>query len=107
MKDKMIQILVTDLLSDAGISVLKDANIEVVYNTDANKNELLKIVSEVDGWIIRSSTDIDEDLIKAVNNYKDDLKTFLWSMWCLCAAKAIPLYHTLFQLNVLVSQKFL
>ena len=65
MKDKMIQILVTDLLSDAGISVLKDANLEVVYNTDANKNELLKIVSEVDGWIIRSSTDIDEDLIKA------------------------------------------
>ena len=65
MKDKMIQILVTDLLSDAGISVLKDANIEVLYNTDANKNELLKIVSEVDGWIIRSSTDIDEDLIKA------------------------------------------
>ncbi|MEC8839273.1 MAG: phosphoglycerate dehydrogenase, partial [Candidatus Neomarinimicrobiota bacterium] len=65
MKDKMIQIFVTDPLSDAGISVLKDANIKVVYNTDANKNELLKIVSEVDGWIIRSSTDIDEDLIKA------------------------------------------
>ncbi len=61
MKDKMIQILVTDLLSDAGISVLKDANIEVVYNTDAKKNDLLKIVSVVDGWLIRSSTDIDED----------------------------------------------
>ena len=65
MKDKMIQILITDPLSDAGILVLKDANIEVVYNTDANKKELLKIVSEVDGWIVRSSTEIDEDLIQA------------------------------------------
>ena len=37
MKDKMIQIHITDPLSDAGILVLKDANIEVLYNTDANK----------------------------------------------------------------------
>ena len=46
----MIQILVTDPLSDAGISVLKDANIKVVYNTDANKKDMLNIVSEIDGW---------------------------------------------------------
>ena len=36
MKDKMIQILITDPLSDAGILVLKDANIE-------DKEEYLKI----------------------------------------------------------------
>jgi len=65
MKNKMIQILVTDPLSDAGISVLKDANIKVVYNTDTNKQDMLNIVSEVDGWIIRSGTVIDEDLIHA------------------------------------------
>ena len=65
MKDKTIQVLVTDPLADAGISVLKDANLKVVYNTDANKEDLLKIISDIDGWIIRSSTDIDEDLIHA------------------------------------------
>ena len=44
MKDKMIQILVTDPLSDAGISVLENAKIKVVVDTNANKKYLLKIV---------------------------------------------------------------
>ena len=63
MKDKMIQILVTDPLSDAGISVLENAKIKVVVDSNANKQDLLKIVPEIDGWIIRSGTIIDKDLI--------------------------------------------
>ena len=65
MKDKMIQILVTDPLSDAGISVLENAKIKVVVDSNANKQDLLKIVPEIDGWIIRSGTIIDKDLIHA------------------------------------------
>ena len=61
----MIQILVTDPLSDAGISVLENAKIKVVVDSNANKQDLLKIVPEIDGWIIRSGTIIDKDLIHA------------------------------------------
>ena len=65
MKDNKIKVLITDPLSDAGTSVLKNADISIVYNTDADKKELLNIVSEIDGWIIRSGTVIDEDLINS------------------------------------------
>ena len=65
MKNNIVKVLITDPLSDAGISVLKDAGISIVYNTDANKKELLDIVPEVDGWIIRSGSLIDKDLINA------------------------------------------
>ena len=34
MKDNNIKVLITDPLSDAGLSVLKNANISIVYNTD-------------------------------------------------------------------------
>ena len=65
MKNNIVKVLITDPLSDAGISVLKDAGISIVYNTDAKKKELLDIVPEVDGWIIRSGSLIDKDLINA------------------------------------------
>ena len=65
MKNNIVKVLITDPLSDAGISVLKDAGISIVYNTDAKKKELLGIVPEVDGWIIRSGSLIDKDLINA------------------------------------------
>ena len=63
MKDNKIKVLITDPLSDAGLSVLKNANISIVYNTDVEKKELLNIVSEIEGWIIRSGTIINEELI--------------------------------------------
>ena len=65
MKNNIVKVLITDPLSDAGISVLKDAGISIVYNTDAKKKKLLGIVPEVDGWIIRSGSLIDKDLINA------------------------------------------
>ena len=37
MKNNIVKVLITDPLSDAGISVLKDAGISIVYNTDAKK----------------------------------------------------------------------
>ena len=63
MKDNKFKVLITDPLSDAGLAALKNADISVVYNTDIEKKELLNIVSKIDGWIIRSGTVIDKDLI--------------------------------------------
>ena len=47
MKNKMIQILVTDPISDAGISVLENAKIKVVVDTNANKKDLLKTTNHI------------------------------------------------------------
>ena len=60
----MLRVLVSDPVADSGSAVLKDAGLDIVYEPDADKAALLKIVPNVDGWIIRSGTTIDQDLIE-------------------------------------------
>ena len=54
----MIKILITDPLSDKGINKLKNAGFEVIYKPDTPNDELLSLISNIDGWIIRSGTKI-------------------------------------------------
>ena len=61
----MLRVLVSDPVSNSGNAVLKDAGLYIVYEPEADKTALLKIVPNVDGWIIRSGTTIDQDLIEA------------------------------------------
>jgi len=63
----MLRVLVSDPVTDSGNAVLKDAGLDIVYEPDADKAALLKIVPNVDGWIIRSGTTIDQDLIEAAD----------------------------------------
>ena len=63
----MLRVLVSDPVADSGNAVLKDAGLGIVYEPDADKAALLKIVPNIDGWIIRSGTTIDQDLIEAAD----------------------------------------
>ena len=63
----MLRVLVSDPVTDSGNAGLKDAGLDIVYEPDADKAALLKIVPNVDGWIIRSGTTIDQDLIEAAD----------------------------------------
>ena len=60
----MLKILITDPLSDKGIDSLTDAEFEVIYKPNSTRDELLSIVRNVDGWIIRSGTKVDQELIE-------------------------------------------
>ena len=57
------KILITDPLSDKGIDSLSDAEFEVIYKPNSQKDELLSLVGNIDGWIIRSGTKVDKELI--------------------------------------------
>ena len=59
----MLKILITDPLSDKGIDTLSDAEFGVIYKPNSQKDELLSIVGNIDGWIIRSGTKVDKELL--------------------------------------------
>ena len=58
------KILVTDPISDTGISILKDNDCEVIDCTE-DKSKISDIIHEIDGWIIRSGTQITPDNIQS------------------------------------------
>ena len=59
------KILVTDPISDTGISILKDNNCEVIDCTK-DKSKISDIIHEIDGWIIDELKSIGCDTAKSV-----------------------------------------
>ena len=59
--EKKLKILVSDPISKKGMEILKNANFEILdyQNIDLNP----KILSDIDGWIIRSGTKIGEQFL--------------------------------------------
>ena len=58
-----MKVLITDPISELGISILEDANFEVIQLYDASDSDKIKACEDVDGWIIRSGTSIDKNSI--------------------------------------------
>ena len=58
------KILITDPISDLGIEKLKDAGLEVIYKPDSDEDEIHSMLGDIDGWIIRSGTQINKDYIQ-------------------------------------------
>ena len=66
-----MKILVSDNLSKLGVEILeKESGIEVDVNTGLAKEELIKIIPNYDGLIVRSATKVTEDVIAAAKNLK-------------------------------------
>ena len=66
-----MKILVSDNLSKLGVEILqKEAGIEVDVNTGLAKEELIKIIPQYDGLIVRSATKVTADVIAAATNLK-------------------------------------
>ena len=48
--------------------ILKSAGFEVDYQTDFSKEELLNFIADYDGLVVRSSTQVDADLIEKMGS---------------------------------------
>ena len=59
-----MKVLITDPISESGISVLKKAGIETLQLYDASSGEIIKACTDASGWIIRSGTKIDAKIMK-------------------------------------------
>ncbi len=66
-----MKILVSDNLSKRGVEILqKESGIDVDVKTGLPKEELIKIIPEYDGLIVRSATKVTAEVIQAADNLK-------------------------------------
>ena len=63
-----MKILISDPITDNGLSILKNANLNVLYMPKASIEEKIEASKEVHGWIIRSGTTITEQMIETSKN---------------------------------------
>ena len=67
----MFKVLVSDPISDMGIQQLMDAkDVTVVKKTGLSEDELIAIIGEYDGLLVRSQTTVTEKIIDAGTNLK-------------------------------------
>ena len=60
------KVLVTDPISQNGLDVLEKSGIEVLNMPNAKREDIYKVISGIQGWIVRSGTNISaEDIKKA------------------------------------------
>lgn len=64
-----MKILITDFIAEQGIEILR-AEHEVHIRTNLTKNELLDIIGDYDGLIVRSDTKVTEDVIESGKRLK-------------------------------------
>jgi D-3-phosphoglycerate dehydrogenase len=64
-----VRILVADKLSDAGVAALSEHH-DVDVSTGLSKDELLDVIGDYDGVVVRSATTIDADVVAAGRNLK-------------------------------------
>ncbi|MBT4369518.1 MAG: phosphoglycerate dehydrogenase, partial [Candidatus Marinimicrobia bacterium] len=63
-----MKILVSDPITDAGLSILKDSGLDIVYLPDGTPEEKQNAAKDVHGWIIRSGTKITAEMIHTAEN---------------------------------------
>ncbi len=66
-----MKLLVSDNLSQAGIDILKnEEGIEVDVKTGMSKEELIEVIPQYEGLLVRSATKVRADVIEAATNLK-------------------------------------
>ena len=63
-----MKILVSDPITEAGLSILKEAGLDVISLPEGSEDEKHKAAVDVDGWIIRSGTHVKADMINSAQN---------------------------------------
>ena len=67
----MLKVLVSDSLAEQGVTVLEQAaGIEVINKPGCSPDELLALIPEIDGLVIRSNTKVTADVLDAAQNLK-------------------------------------
>ncbi len=71
MELKNYKVLVSDGLAEEGIEILKKfKNFEITINDKTSREELLEVIAQFDGIIVRSATKITPDVIAAGKKLK-------------------------------------
>ncbi|MDD5433826.1 MAG: phosphoglycerate dehydrogenase [Nitrospira sp.] len=65
-----MRVLVSDSLSEKGVEILKNAGLSVDVNTKLSKDELLKVIGEYDGLVVRSATKVTAEVLNAAKKLK-------------------------------------
>lgn len=66
----LVKVLVTDPLKEKGVEVLRRAGFDVVVKTEWSPEDLLSLVSDVDGLVVRSRTKVTSEVIDAASQLK-------------------------------------
>jgi D-3-phosphoglycerate dehydrogenase len=69
-KGDMMKVLISDNLAPVGEQILQDAGLDVDNKAGLEPDELLKIIPEYDGLVIRSATKVTAELIESAPNLK-------------------------------------
>jgi len=65
-----MKVLVSDKLSDQGVKILKDAGLTVDVNTKLTPEELLKVIPDYEGLVVRSGTKVTREVLAAAAKLK-------------------------------------
>ncbi|MFA5654127.1 MAG: hydroxyacid dehydrogenase, partial [Desulfomonilia bacterium] len=65
-----MKVLVSDKLSEKGIEILKNGGLDVDVKTGLKPEELVKIIGEYDGLVVRSATKATQEIISAGKKLK-------------------------------------
>jgi len=65
-----MKVLVSDSLSEQGITILKKSGLSVDINTKLTPEQLIQTIGQYDGLVIRSGTKVTKEVIAAATNLK-------------------------------------
>ena len=65
-----MKVLVSDALSEKGVEIMKKSGLEVDVKTKLSPDELLKVIPDYDGLVVRSATKVTEKVIEAARRLK-------------------------------------
>ena len=63
-----MKVIVSDPISDEGLDIFKQNNIEIIDATDIKINENYEHIKSANGWVVRSGTTLDANIIKKANS---------------------------------------
>ncbi len=58
-----MKVLITDPISKSGLNLIKESGFDVIFEDNLNNNDLGKIISNIDAWIVRSGTQVEKEFI--------------------------------------------
>ena len=65
-----MKVLIPEKLAKEGIAVLEDAGCQVTFKPDTTPEELVELIPDYDGLIVRSATTVTREVIEAGKNLK-------------------------------------
>jgi len=63
-----MKVLLSDQITDAGMAILTDAGLDIIYLPNGTPEEKQTAAQDVHGWIIRSGTNITAEMIQSSKN---------------------------------------